>query len=48
VIARDYLSHGMRSRVAEIATERLGPRTESEIRKGLIRDPERLALDVIV
>jgi type IV secretory pathway VirD2 relaxase len=38
VIARDYLSHGMRFRAAEIATEWLGPRTELEIREGLTRE----------
>jgi type IV secretory pathway VirD2 relaxase len=31
VIARDYLSHGMRERAAEIVTLDLGPRTDHEI-----------------
>ena len=38
VIARDYLSHGMRLRAAEIATQWLGPRTELEIRESLTRE----------
>jgi type IV secretory pathway VirD2 relaxase len=41
VIARDYLSHGMRLRAAEIATEWLGPRTELEIREGLTREVQQ-------
>jgi type IV secretory pathway VirD2 relaxase len=41
VIARDYLSHGMRSRAAEIATEWLGPRTELEIRESLVREVQQ-------
>ena len=38
VIARDYISHGMRSRASEIATEWLGPRTEREIEASLTRE----------
>jgi type IV secretory pathway VirD2 relaxase len=38
IIAREYLSHGMRLRAAEIATEWLGPRTELEIRESLTRE----------
>ncbi len=38
VIARDYISSGMRKRAAEIATEWLGPRTEREIRVALMRE----------
>ncbi len=38
VIAPDYLAHGMRMRASEIATEWLGPRTETEIRKSLQRE----------
>jgi len=38
VIARDYISHGMRLRAGELATEWLGPRTESEIRHSLQRE----------
>ena len=41
VIARDYLSHGMRLRAAEIATQWLGPRTELEIREGLTREVQQ-------
>ena len=44
VIAPDYMAHGMRMRAGELATEWLGPRTELEIRQGLLRevDQERL------
>lgn len=38
VIARDYISHGMRLRAGELATDWLGPRTESEIRHSLQRE----------
>jgi type IV secretory pathway VirD2 relaxase len=38
VIARDYISHGMRARASEIATEWLGPRTEREIEASLTRE----------
>jgi type IV secretory pathway VirD2 relaxase len=38
VIAREYLSHGMRARASEIATEWLGPRTKLEIRETLSRE----------
>lgn len=38
VIAREYISHGMRLRAAEIATQWLGPRTELEIRESLTRE----------
>ncbi len=38
VIARDYISYGMRSRASEIATEWLGPRTEREIEASLTRE----------
>ena len=41
VIAPDYMAHGMRMRAREIATERLGPRTELEIRQGLQREVEQ-------
>jgi type IV secretory pathway VirD2 relaxase len=41
VIARDYLSQGMRMRAAEIATEWLGPRPELEIREGLTREVQQ-------
>jgi len=38
VLARDYISHGMRLRAAEVATQWLGPRTELEIRESLARE----------
>jgi type IV secretory pathway VirD2 relaxase len=38
VIARDYISQGMRARACEIATEWLGPRTQREIEASLIRE----------
>jgi type IV secretory pathway VirD2 relaxase len=37
VLAREYISHGMRFRASELATEWLGPRTELEIRQSLSR-----------
>lgn len=41
VIARDYIATGMRQRACELATEWLGPRTEREIREGLLREVEQ-------
>ncbi|MDO8264024.1 MAG: relaxase/mobilization nuclease and DUF3363 domain-containing protein [Gallionella sp.] len=41
VIAPDYMAHGMRMRACELATEWLGPRTELEIRQGLLREVEQ-------
>lgn len=41
VIAPDYMAHGMRLRASELATEWLGPRTELEIRQGLLREVEQ-------
>jgi type IV secretory pathway VirD2 relaxase len=38
IISPDYMAHGMRLRAVEIATEWLGPRTEQEIRQGLLRE----------
>ncbi|HQU17109.1 MAG: hypothetical protein B7Z66_14905 [Chromatiales bacterium 21-64-14] len=35
VIGRDYLSHGMRGRAGELATDDLGPRTEFDVRQKL-------------
>jgi type IV secretory pathway VirD2 relaxase len=35
VIARDYIAHGMRRSACELATEWLGPRTESELRANM-------------
>jgi len=44
VIAPDYMAHGMRMRAGELATEWLGPRTELEIRQGLLREVEQQRL----
>jgi type IV secretory pathway VirD2 relaxase len=41
VIARDYIANGMRNRARELATEWLGPRTEMEIRDGMLREVEQ-------
>ncbi|HEY6926706.1 MAG TPA: type VI secretion protein, partial [Steroidobacteraceae bacterium] len=41
VISREYLSHSMRLRAVEIATEWLGPRTELEIRESLTREVQQ-------
>ncbi len=41
VIAPDYMAQGMRMRASELATEWLGPRTELEIRQGLLREVEQ-------
>ncbi|WP_137891261.1 relaxase/mobilization nuclease and DUF3363 domain-containing protein [Ramlibacter sp. 2FC] len=41
VIAPDYMAHGMRMRASELATEWLGPRTELEIRQGLLQEVEQ-------
>jgi len=41
VIAPDYMAHGMRLRASELATEWLGPRTELDIRQGLLREVEQ-------
>ena len=38
VIAREYISHGMRERIAELVTLDLGPRQDSEIRQKLRRE----------
>ena len=35
IIARDYISHGMRARASELMTRSLGPRTEREIEASL-------------
>lgn len=47
VIAPDYMAHGMRIRASEVATEWLGPRTELEIRQGLLREVEQERLTSI-
>ena len=41
VIAGDYIAHGMRNRAAELATEWLGPRTELEMQRALVREVEQ-------
>ncbi len=41
IIAREYLSHGMRARASELATTWLGPRTEREIRESLTREVDQ-------
>ena len=38
IIAREYITHGMRARASELATEWLGPRTEREIVASLTRE----------
>ncbi|HSV82686.1 MAG TPA: DUF3363 domain-containing protein, partial [Ramlibacter sp.] len=41
IIARDYISQGMRQRACELATEWLGPRTELEIRQAVGREVDQ-------
>ncbi len=41
IIAGDYIAHGMRDRAAELATEWLGPRTELEIQRTLLREVDQ-------
>lgn len=38
VIARDYISHGLRGRASELATDMLGPQTEREMREKMTRE----------
>ena len=38
VIARDYISHGMRVRASELMTRSLGPRTERDVEASLARE----------
>ncbi|MBB2162776.1 relaxase/mobilization nuclease domain-containing protein [Gluconacetobacter sacchari] len=38
VIARDYISHGLRSRAEDLVSLELGPRAEHEIEAALLRD----------
>jgi type IV secretory pathway VirD2 relaxase len=47
VIAPGYMAHGMRVRASEVATEWLGPRTELEIKQGLLREVEQERLTSI-
>ena len=41
VIAGDYIAHGMRDRAAELATDWLGPRTELEMQRTLLREVDQ-------
>jgi type IV secretory pathway VirD2 relaxase len=41
VIAPDYIAEGMRLRAGELTTEWLGPRTELDIQRGLLREVEQ-------
>ena len=41
VIARDYISHGVRGRASEIATDLLGPQTEREMRERMTREVDQ-------
>jgi type IV secretory pathway VirD2 relaxase len=41
IIARDYIAQGMRQRAAELATEWLGPRTELEIQRAMLREVDQ-------
>lgn len=41
IISRDYIAEGMRHRAAELATERLGPRTELEIHRAMQREVDQ-------
>lgn len=38
IIARDYISHGLRSRAEELVSLELGPRTELQVQQALQRD----------
>ena len=41
IISRDYISQGMRERASELATEWLGPRTELEIQRSMVREVDQ-------
>ena len=41
IISRDYIAEGMRRRASELATEWLGPRTELEMRRAMLREVEQ-------
>lgn len=47
VIAREYISHGLRERAAELVTLDLGPRTDREIEERLRHDVDRERLTAI-
>ncbi|EMF61997.1 relaxase/mobilization nuclease domain-containing protein [Stenotrophomonas maltophilia] len=41
IISRDYIAEGMRRRASELATEWLGPRTELEMQRAVLREVEQ-------
>jgi len=41
IISRDYIAEGMRRRASELATEWLGPRTELEMQRTVLREVEQ-------
>jgi len=41
IISRDYIAEGMRHRASELATEWLGPRTELEMQRAMLREVEQ-------
>lgn len=41
IISRDYISEGMRRRASELVTEWLGPRTELEMQRAMLREVEQ-------
>jgi type IV secretory pathway VirD2 relaxase len=41
IISRDYIAQGMRLRASELATEWLGPRTELEIQRAMLREVDQ-------
>jgi len=41
IISRDYIAEGMRRRASELATEWLGPRTELEMQRAMLREVEQ-------
>lgn len=41
IISRDYIAEGMRRRASELATEWLGPRTELEMHRAMLREVEQ-------
>ena len=47
IIAREYISHGLRERAAELVTLDLGPRTDSEIEARLRHDVDQERLTAI-
>ena len=41
IISRDYIAEGMRRRASELATEWLGPRTDLEMQRAMLREVEQ-------